>query len=162
MRIGNCHTALLAASLCLGATLSQPLLASSIRHESPVQDGKLSFKVDDESQGSSFGKHPSENARLIGSSDTDMSLVDEAPKPDWTNDKTDRDEHEYKWENSQSHLNDDKWEDHKNGIPGPIDNLCASKYCEMEPPAAVPVPAAAWLLGSGLLGLFGLARSRSR
>jgi len=29
-------------------------------------------------------------------------------------------------------------------------------------PAAVPVPAAAWLLGSGLLGLVGMARRRAR
>lgn len=30
------------------------------------------------------------------------------------------------------------------------------------PPAAVPVPAAAWLLGSGMLGMVGVARRRAR
>lgn len=38
-------------------------------------------------------------------------------------------------------------------------------YCELPPdeetPPAVPVPAAAWLLGSGLLGLVGVARRKT-
>lgn len=38
-------------------------------------------------------------------------------------------------------------------------------YCEIPPgeetPPAVPVPAAAWLLGSGLLGLMGVARRKT-
>lgn len=38
-------------------------------------------------------------------------------------------------------------------VEGEIDALAA--------PAAVPVPAAAWLMGSGLLGLIGVARRKA-
>lgn len=40
---------------------------------------------------------------------------------------------------------------------GPIP---ASYFVEPPPPSSVPIPAAAWLLGSGLLGLAGVARKR--
>lgn len=39
-------------------------------------------------------------------------------------------------------------------------DAAARQVIQVTPPAAVPVPAAAWLLGSGLLGLVGVARRR--
>lgn len=53
-----------------------------------------------------------------------------------------------------------------NGIPGlgmidgPFPNFSANFNFEAPAPSAVPVPAAAWLLGSGLMGLVGVARRR--
>jgi len=48
---------------------------------------------------------------------------------------------------------------------GPVDGCISDAYFDnvrmlIEPPAAVPVPAAVWLFGSGLLGLVGVARRK--
>lgn len=50
-------------------------------------------------------------------------------------------------------------------LSGQFDLLCADTGCISDlyqtfAPSAVPVPAAVWLMGSGLLGLFGVARRR--
>ncbi len=45
--------------------------------------------------------------------------------------------------------------------PGTI-NIAGTGDCSAESISAVPVPAAAWLFGSGLLGLIGIARKRQR
>ncbi len=41
---------------------------------------------------------------------------------------------------------------------GDVPAICSGDNCE---PPAVPIPAAAWLFGSGLLGLIGIARRRA-
>lgn len=45
-------------------------------------------------------------------------------------------------------------------VDGPFPGFSANFNFEAPAPSAVPVPAAAWLLGSGLMGLVGVARRR--
>ena len=148
-------------SLLLGATLSQASLASVIHDYASQPRDKGVVKFDGDSHASVFGKYTSENAKHSGSAANKKPHDGAGSNHDWTTKPIDWRGHEYKWDNHQSHLDDDKWDKHKNGKPGPIDNVCKSKHCEVPPPA-VPVPAAVWLLGSGLIGLLGLARRRIR
>lgn len=145
----------------LATTLSQASLASVIHDYEPMQHNKSGLKIDGDSHASAFGKLTSENAKFRRSADKGTPRDDADSKHNWMDKPIDWHGDETKWENHQSHLNDDKWEKHKNGKPGPIGNPCKSKHCE-PPPPAVPVPAAAWLLGSGLIGLIGLARRRTQ
>ena len=50
----------------------------------------------------------------------------------------------------------------KMALGGPFQNFQANFNLHGLTPAAVPVPAAVWLLGSGLLGLVGVARRKSK
>ena len=149
------------SSLFLGTAISHPLQASVVPHDEAMTQQGVDFKIDDASHASSFGKETRENAKLIRSAIVDAPDDDHGSKQAWTNNPGDGRTDEYKWENAQSHLDDDKWDEHPNGVPGPVGNPCKSQFCGDTPPPAVPVPAAVWLFGSGLLGLFGLARRRS-
>lgn len=152
---------ILFASLCLGALICQPLHAASVdypEHKQPGQSAKVSFGDDKEAPAAWFGEQTSLQAKRLGQANMDSFLGDKPARPDWLGDDIEWQAGDGKWENHKSHLDDDKWDKHANGYPGPIDNPCQAKYCGLEPPTAVPVPAAAWLLGSGLLGLIGMAR----
>lgn len=156
------HLAVVAASLCIGAAATHPAQASSIRHDEYANEApaaKLDFGGAPEA---GFGKQRSADARAMAMPEPDSGPAGQDAKPDWTGSEIEWVATGDKWEHSNAHPNDDKWEKHPNGIPGPVDNPCKAKYCGQEPPSPVPVPAAAWLLGSGLIGLLGLARRRAR
>jgi len=140
----------------MGALMPQMLQAAGIGH-GEFDDGGKPATV-------SFDRHSAAAAALSehGKDRNGMDADKVFEKADPAKEPTDVLAQKDKWENSKAHPDDDKWEKHPNGIPGPIDNPCAAKFCDQEPPSPVPVPAAAWLLGSGLIGLLGLARRRVR
>ncbi|MFP5504868.1 MAG: hypothetical protein ACLGH6_01590 [Gammaproteobacteria bacterium] len=161
MTMQKYRAGVLFASLCMGVSICQPLHAASVDYDDHRKAGKpaqISFNNGEESPASWFGEQTSMQAKHLGQGDRDTFLDEKSGKPDWVREKIDWHAGADKWENHKSHLDDDKWDKHANGYPGPIDNPCQAKYCGLEPPTAVPVPAAAWLLGSGLLGLIGMAR----
>jgi hypothetical protein len=56
-----------------------------------------------------------------------------------------------------------KWNDLANNQPGGVDYYSIMGYVvEYDLPTTVPIPAAIWLLGSGLLGLLGIAKRTKR
>jgi hypothetical protein len=154
---GGFRAGIAVASLCLGALIPQALQASSVGHAA-FDDGGMPSKVSFDQKGGAAAA--ALNGRAKGSGGVDADEVFE--KTDGAKGHEDWLAQGEKWENSRAHPDDDKWEKHPNGIPGPVDNPCVAKHCGKEPPSPVPVPAAAWLLGSGLLGLLGLARRRTR
>lgn len=146
------------ASLCLGTLGSQTLQASSLGYAAFDDDGLPPKRGLGKLESTGYDAGADTKAMALGGTNTGLDA--QAGKPDWAQDPAGGLAQGEKWENSRGHADDDKWKEHPNGIPGPIDNPCVAKYCEMEPPAPVPVPAAAWLFGAGLAGLFGLLRRR--
>lgn len=154
---GGFRAGIAVASLCMGALIPQALQASGIGHGA-FDGGGTPSKISFDQRGSAAAAAVSEHAKGLGGMDADEVFK----KADRAKERKDLLAQGGKWENSRAHPDDDKWEKHPNGIPGPIDNPCVAKHCGTEPPSPVPVPAAAWLLGSGLIGLLGLARRRAR
>jgi hypothetical protein len=160
MNVRKGYQAILSGSFCLGMLLGQPLHARSIGvDEYPQMQHRpeISFTHGDESPANAFGMQISQEAKHQGLPEI-VSLPENVAganpkKVDWNIPNG-------KWENQKAHENDDKWENHKNGFPGPLDNPGYYERHDIDPPAAVPLPAAVWLLGSGLLGMSAIFRRR--
>lgn len=140
-----------AMTLCAGIAVSAPLQANTVSYADHAPKYAMQHCCDsaDDESGKIFGKMsfdipkpPSHTAKEPNHWMAELS--------DWKTWRSD-------W---KDHL--DIWQEAKNKYLDEFTPRHDGKYCPVDTPSAVPVPASVWLLLSGLTGLVGWAKHKSR